>query len=531
VKRRVSTRRSMSLRGRIALVYTAVVLLIIAIFISLNFAFWNIYYMKINHRTMLETYTEIAEIVEHGSKSDQEVMALIATVKARDNITFALQEASEWQFMVITKETLSTYERDFLMERLQADFLDNTVSGSRTILDKGDNYVIQDVTLSDTGSRYLECYGYMTDSNGEQRKFILSMPMDHAMEVTRVASIFFLYGSLIVLVLGLGVVYFCTYRLTKPIYQLTSLSKKMSTLDFSARYNGNLHDEIGVLGNNMNEMASQLERTILQLRMANQELQKDLEEKAHVDEMRKDFISNVSHELKTPIALIQGYAEGLKDFGRDDPDSMDYYCDVIADEADKMNRLVKKLTKLNQLEFGSDAPEMNPFDIMDMIRNIEAGSKKMQEEKHATVRIQGPEHCEVLADEYQINEVFNNYYSNAFNHLEEPNEITVSFDDLGPNVRISVMNTGQNIPEEDIDKIWIKFYKVDKARTRAYGGSGIGLSIVKAIMDAHHEECGVYNVENGVVFWFEVAKVRKEPEEELIQENVDIMNGEILGEV
>lgn len=524
-------KKGISLRGRVSIVYTAVVLLIIGIFISMNLMFWNIYYMRVSHRTMLDTYTEISEIVEKGNKSDEEIKQLISTVKARSNITFALQEASEWTFMVITKETLSPYEREFLMGRLQENFLNSSSDSIKKIIDTGVNYRIQDVTLTENGSRYLECYGYMTDARGESRKFILSMPMDHMMEVTRVSTVFFLYGSLIVLILGFVVVQLLTYNITKPIYQLTSISKRMSRLDFSSRYDGNLHDEIGVLGNNMNELASQLERTILQLKMANDELQKELEEKSHVDEMRKDFISNVSHELKTPIALIQGYAEGLKDFGREDPESMDYYCDVIADEADKMNRLVKKLTKLNQLEFGSDTPEPAPFDIMDMIRNIEAGSKKMQESHQATVRILGPEHCMVLADEYQIEEVFNNYYSNAFNHLEAPNEITVSFDDLGPNVRISVMNTGQNIPEEEKDKIWIKFYKVDKARTRAYGGSGIGLSIVKAIMDAHHEECGVYNVENGVVFWFEVAKVPEEHTLEPERENSDIMNGEILGEV
>ena len=525
-------KKGMSLRERVGVVFTAVVLMIIAIFITMNLLFWNLYYMRTSRRTMLDTYTEIAEIVEHGSKSNKEMMALIATVKARDNITFALQEASEWEFMVITRETLSAYERNFLMDRLQANFLDNAPGENKKILERNDNYVLQDVVLRDSGSRYLECYGYMNDAQGEARKFILSMPMDHTMADMRISSLFFAYGSIVIFFIGFLIISLLTYRVTEPIYQLTSISKKMSQLDFSARYTGNSHDEIGILGNNMNEMASQLERTILQLKMANEELQKDLQEKEHVDEMRKDFISNVSHELKTPIALIQGYAEGLKDFGREDPDSMDYYCDVIADEADKMNRLVRKLTKLNQLEFGSDAPEPAPFDVMDMIRNIEAGSTKMKESHQASVRILGPEHCMVLADEYQIEEVFNNYYSNAFNHLEEPNEITVSFDDLGPNVRISVMNTGQNIPEEELERIWLKFYKVDKARTRAYGGSGIGLSIVKAIMDAHHQEYGVYNVPGGVVFWFELAKLPEKPEEEAaMPEENDIMNGEILGEI
>ena len=108
------------------------------------------------------------------------------------------------------------------------------------------------------------------------------------------------------------------------------------------------------------------------------------------------------------------------------------------------------------------------------------------------------------ADEFKIEEVITNYLNNAMNHLDGERQITISIFREGDQVRITVFNTGQHIPEEDLDNLWTKFYKVDKARTREYGGSGIGLSIVKAIMNSLQQEYGVQNYENGVEFWFEL---------------------------
>ena len=534
----MKVKRSLPLRSRVLFVFLAVVLLIIGTYYFMNNVFWNKYYMQKNRRLMKEAYTEFSALLSDPEMTEEMLLSAAAERHSSENISFALQGNSDWDFMVVTRQMVSSYEREFLLERLQDDML-SSVSEGVTVLEEGENYTLQYVEVPDTGARFLECYGYMADAEGTEKKFILSMPLEMLYEASGFSNVFFLYLSLLLLVVGGGVVFFAVYRVTRPILQLSELSRRMSRLDFSARYEGNVSDEIGELGNNMNEMASQLERTILQLQMANTELKKDLEEKEHADEMRKDFISNVSHELKTPIALIQGYAEGLKEFGTEDPESMNYYCDVITDEADRMNRLVKKLTTLNQIEFGGDELQMAPFDITEVIRNIVNGSGKLVREHDAKVEIFCPEECMVLGDEFKIEEVINNYYSNAFNHLKAPGNITFTLTDLGLKARISVKNSGDPIPEEELSRIWIKFYKVDKARTRAYGGSGIGLSIVKAIMKAHHEECGVYNEEDGVVFWFELQKIL--PEEngasgaeyagEDAENGEDVMNGEILREV
>ena len=276
----------------------------------------------------------------------------------------------------------------------------------------------------------------------------------------------------------------------------------MSDLDFEAKYESKVGNEIDVLGDNFNRMSSQLETTISELKSANNELQRDIEDKIKIDKMRKEFLDNVSHELKTPIALIQGYAEGLKENISDDPESREFYCDVIMDEASKMNKLVKNLLTLNQLESGKDAVVMERFDIVSLIRGVLQTMNIMIGQKEANVIFEAEKPVYVWADEFKIEEVVTNYVSNALNHLDGEKEIEIKLQDEDNRVKISVFNTGTPIPEADVPNLWNKFYKVDKARTREYGGSGIGLSIVKAIMESMNQEYGVQNFDNGVEFWF-----------------------------
>ena len=224
-----------------------------------------------------------------------------------------------------------------------------------------------------------------------------------------------------------------------------------------------------------------------------------------MDDSRQEFVSNVSHELKTPIALIQGYAEGLKEGITDDPESMEFYCDVIMDEANKMNTMVKRLLTLNQIEFGNDEPEMERFDINELIASVaDANAIRAGQKNMSIVFDNRNEHNFVWADEYKTEEVLTNYISNALNHCDGKRAIEVRTEksENGGTITVTVYNSGKNIADEDLERIWEKFYKTDKARTREYGGNGIGLSIVKAIMDSMGQEYGVRNVSDGVEFWF-----------------------------
>ena len=356
-----------------------------------------------------------------------------------------------------------------------------------------------------SNTEYIETYGQLDDGSW----YIISTTMESIRDSVLLSNQFLAYIAVIASVLGCIISWMVSKRVVKPILELAEISKKMTNLDFEAKYQGKEHNEIGLLGENINKLSESLEQNISELKTANNELQKDIEKKEQIDEMRKEFLSNVSHELKTPIALIQGYAEGLMEGINDDPESRSFYCEVIIDEANKMNTMVKRLLTLNQLEFGNDVVSMERFDIVSLVRNYLQTASILIKQNELEVRLQETEPIYVWADEFKTEEVFMNYFTNAVNHCSGKKVIDITFECQEGKVRVGVFNTGEQIPEESLGHIWEKFYKVDKARTREYGGSGVGLSIVKAIMESMNQSYGVENYNNGVKFWFELETVKE----------------------
>lgn len=386
-----------------------------------------------------------------------------------------------------------------LEERIR-DIIFKNEENTGKILSQTDEYTIQITGDGDAGIEYLEMYGDLSNGN----VFVMRTTLETIKEVVSATKKFYAYVVWAVLFLTIIVTVIITVNITKPILNLVHISERMSNLEFDVKYVSDSEDELSTLGNSMNKLSQKLETTISELKTANHELQKDIEKKNEIDEMRKEFISNVSHELKTPIALIQGYAEGLKEGINDDPESQQFYCDVIIDEAAKMNKMVQKLITLNQIESGYNKIDMERFDIVAVVDEILNSTSILLKEKNARVYFDNSKSIFVWSDEFQIQEIITNYLSNAINHLDYDKIIRINIEKNEKNVKISVFNSGEHIPEEDLEKIWIKFYKVDKARTREYGGSGIGLSIVKAIADSLGMKVGVSNVPGGVEFYIEM---------------------------
>lgn len=437
---------------------------------------------------------------------------LLGTIRAygdQNNITTVLIDSNTGKALLS-----SGRESDFLAQKVQRYVLGKG-GGRAETLKEHDNYVVEMNVDFRSNSSYMESWGFFSDNS---TLFIMSMPLASIRESVVLSNRFTTYVGLVALVLGSILMYFVTRRVTNPLMRLAALSERMSNLDFEASYEGDAEDEIGVLGHSMNTLSDKLKQTIGALQKANRQLQHDIEEKTQIDEMRKDFIANVSHELKTPIALIQGYAEGLTEGMCEDAESRSYYCEVIMDEAGKMNKMVKQLLTLTALEFGNDTPMMEPFDVAELIGDLVGSAHILTEQNHAHVAVETEHPLYVVGDEFKIEEVMTNYLTNAMNHLDGERLIRIRTERHGDHIRVCVFNTGNPIPEEDLPNLWTKFYKVDKARTRAYGGSGIGLSIVKAIMDAHHQSCGVENLEDGVEFWF-TMEAGQEPEENLYPGN------------
>ena len=498
-----------SIRTRMTLIFIGVTMLMLLAVWAANTWLLEDYYVRNKISILERCYTQIDEILRENPLSEMEpysednnadeLSELIKTMGERYNTTIVLVDNVTGKAMVS-----SARDKAFLARRLFGYALDQ-YDEPVDLIKEHEDYVIQRSYNPIDRTADLEAWGFFADGS---TLFIMAMPLSSVWESVEISNRFLLLAGSVVMAAGCAAIYFATRKFTQPVLELARLSEEMTRLNFDVKFEGHQQDEVGILGRNMNELSDKLKETITELREANLQLQKDIDEKIQIDEMRKEFIANVSHELKTPIALIQGYAEGLSEGMCEDEESRNYYCGVIVDEAVKMNRMVRQLLNLTALESGRDMPVMEVFDLASVIQGILTSSSIMIQQKEAKVVFEQQEPVMVRADEFKIEEVVTNYLTNALNHADGERRVEIRLQILEEENRVktTVFNTGEPIPEEAIPQLWTKFYKVDKARTRAYGGSGIGLSIVKAIMESHHQQYGARNVPGGVEFWFTLER-------------------------
>lgn len=485
-----------SIKQQIAVIFIAVMAGTVALCWVVNNIFLEKFYVQNKADAIEDAYVRINEVVSNGDITSEEFDLELKKTCDMYNISLLVIDAES--------NTIKSSSRD--VDRLMRRLYDNFFNPDTDVeyLEENDKYYLAASMDMVTLTEYIEMWGVLDNGN----MFLIRSPLESIRDSVSISNRFLAYVGLIGTVISAFLIWFVTARVTKPIMELKDISEKMIQLDFETKYNSRSLNEIDLLGEHMNELSETLEKTISELKTANNELKRDIEKKEQIDEMRKEFLSNVSHELKTPIALIQGYAEGLKEGINDDEESREFYCDVIMDEAGKMNVMVKKLLDLNQLEFGNDVVVMERFDVVAMIGNFLTSAEILTEQNGITLKHAVHAPIYVWADEFKTEEVVRNFFSNAMNHAKGDKLIEIKYDLIeeqdSNKVRISVFNTGDPIPEESLPHIWEKFYKVDKARTREYGGSGVGLSIVKAIMESMNERYGVINYTNGVEFWFEL---------------------------
>ena len=487
-----------SIRRQISIIFIGLICAVLLLAILINSQFLDNYYVHNKQETLLDLYKVLDKASDEDKLTEEETRTKLGELVERGNITFVIIDQMNEQTMTATPNDIMAKE----MTAQLISYLFNRNPNSGKIYESNNNYQIQKTKDFLNGGEYIEMWGFLDGG----KAFLLRSPLESIHDSVKLANEFLIYIGIGVAIIGSFLVGYFSKRITKPILELTNLSKSMAALNFDVHYTSGGQDEIGVLGANFNTMSDKLEQTISELKTANYELQKDIERKDKIEVMRTDFIGNISHELKTPIALIQGYAEGLKEGVSEDPESRAFYCDVIMDEANKMNQMVKSLLTLNQLEYGEEEVSFTRFNLVELIEGVLQSLEIMIQQKEVTVCMNIPEAIYVWADEYKVEQVLRNYLSNAMNHAdgEKIVDIRIKLDKENETAKVSVFNTGNPIPEEDIENIWTKFYKVDKARTREYGGHGIGLSIVKAIMESFQKGYGVKNYENGVAFWFEL---------------------------
>lgn len=466
--------------------------------IVINYTFLEDYYISQKEKELQNGYRKLSAAYEEYDLTSDRYLKVFRNICASGNFSILVlnEDSTEW----VSSSSLEDFS--YQINTLKYNSLDKN---NLEILLSKKNYAIVKQVDSRSQVEYLILSGIFEDG----AYIYMRTPLEGIRDSVEITTRFLQMIEIGTLIVAVIVILFVARSITRPVHKLTKISKQMKELDFEVKYEKDLFSprEVDELGNNMNEMSLALEHSILELKAANLSLRKDIEKKEQIDNMRKEFLSNVSHELKTPLALIQGYSEGLKE-GVVDEGDRDYYCDVIIDETQKMNAMVRKLLSLNQLEFGNELLEIVRFDLSEMIRGKIRSLEYLMKDKDLQIEFEEAS-CYVVADEYMIEEVLTNYLTNAMNHVDEQRRIKISYLFENGIVRICVYNSGKTIPEDELQRIWEKFYKVDKARTREYGGNGIGLSIVQAIMERHGQKYGVNNRGEGVEFWFELECAKK----------------------
>lgn len=481
-----------SMKHQMIVMFVGLTIGILTMIFVINACLLQPFYVHNKQKEFIKIYEQIQKGTIDGNM-DLEALAMDINEQAeKTNISFIISDSMQG------KAVSNIQNMDRLQSQLIGSFVESPMEQGRILKQSKDYTIIQ--TKDDfTQTEYISMSGKLPSGG----IFLMRSPLESIQESVMLSNRFLAIIGILAMGLGIVGVWFFTNKLTTPIMELATISNKMADLDFETKYTSGGENEIGLLGANFNRMSEKLASTISELKTANNQLQRDIERKEKMEVMRNEFLGNVSHELKTPIALIQGYAEGLKDEVNEDAASREFYCDVIIDEAQKMNHMVRNLLTLNQMEFGTEEIEFARVNLTEIIGGVLQSMEIVAQQKDAKIIFDEKNMVYAWADEYKVEQVVRNYISNAFNHLDGENIIEVRIIPLDDKVRVSVFNTGKPIPEEDVPRIWDKFYKVDKAHTREYGGNGIGLSIVKAIMKSFQQQYGVNNYENGVEFWCE----------------------------
>ena len=486
-----------SVRIKLFLTISLEILGIITFLILVNNFVFGQFYLYSKRQVLKSVYTTVNDYYNNCEEGD--LSSELEQIAIKNNFDILIRNNQNINVFTSSKDFFSTLgQMNEMTSKLH--------TGSSEVIEKSNNYRIIKIKDTQNGVTYVLLSAKL-DNN---YLLYIRIPINSIQESVKISNNFLYLMAGFAILIAAVIVSYVSRKFTEPILELNAIAKKMSNLDFSHKYRiTDADDEINNLGKSINTMSDKLEKTIKQLRNTNIELEKDIEEKSKIDEMRKSFISDVSHELKTPIALIQGYSEGLLENVNTDEENRKFYAEVILDETNKMDKLVKQLLELMKLEYGKREFTDSVFNIVEVEKEVIRKSKVMLEETQVEVKYETPEEINVYADDFYIEQVVTNYITNAIKHVKEVDgekyiKITNEVNIEKNNVRIKVFNTGEQISEEHMARIWNRFYKIDESRNRSNGGTGIGLAFVKAIMTNYGKDYGLINKENGVEFYFDL---------------------------
>ena len=332
------------------------------------------------------------------------------------------------------------------------------------------------------------------DAPGGRNFLVIAQPLVHFRRSIAVASRFFLIVGMLVLALEFAVVLLSAGRMARPILDLSQLARRVAASDFAARYQHRRDDEIGVLGDSLNAMAASLEKNMEDLTAANRKLALKVKTQA-------DFVAGASHELKTPVGLVRGYAEALKLGMYDSEAERDELAGVILDGADHLDRLVRDLADIATLGREGRSLLLTDGDLFEAVSRAVSRFAIQATAKRVTLGLQGKGPIPARFDADRMLQLMDNLLSNAIRHTGAGGAVAVRVVESEGKVRIEVENEGEGVGDEHLPNLFEPFYRADPSHSRRSGGSGLGLAVVKGVGEAHGGTCGLRNTDTGFLVW------------------------------
>ena len=496
---------------------TSLVLLVFLIFsLAFQSMFFGDFYLKRKTNNLKEDVVKFKLNYSYNITDDYKLYSSMQSFEAMNNAKIAvLSNVGEIVYLPNPKNQLDDTRKSTLHNILK-DLIDNgTFSDVLTGKKETVTTLINDYNLN---SKNIVCISAISLKEKNDAIIIAYSPFQPIEEASSIIKSFYIYLALfaLVVIIVLSIIY--TNIISKPLVKINQVALKLSNLNFSETCPIESEDEIGNLAKTLNFLSKNLSNALDDLKIKNKKLEEDIEKERELEKLRKDFIAGASHELKTPIGIISGYAEGIKD-GIVDHKDQGVYLDIIIDEAEKMNKLVMDMLELSKLEAGKIDLHIIDFSLTELTEEVLVkNSVDINKNNLTVVKNYSPtEDLYVQGDDFKIEQVLTNFVTNAIKYSEPNNQIIIDIKPVEEDkIYFSIENTGAHIPDSDINKIWTQFYRGDTSRNRGSRSTGLGLSIVKNLLQAHESEFGVMNTENGVKFYFTLKKSKEIDEVEEI---------------
>ena len=328
-------------------------------------------------------------------------------------------------------------------------------------------------------------YGKQLKTNLANYYLILNTPLEPVESYIDFIMNQYLYLAMIVIVISLILAFFLAKNISQPIIKMKNEANKLAQGDYDAKFETNSFSEINDLASTLDDATEKLSK---------------------INDLRKDLIANVSHDIKTPLTMIKAYAEMIKDISGEDPKKRNEHLDVIIQESEYLDKLVSDMSELSKLQSGVIEINRDNFDMKECVGRVVVLLSKAAEEKNVQL-IVNCDDCVAYADEIKISQVIYNFLSNALKYSDDNAIIIINVFDSENAIRVEVVDNGNGISKEALPYIWDRYYKVDKNFNRSVNSTGLGLAIAKAILEAHKARYGVESTVNeGSTFWFELSK-------------------------